>query len=393
MTSLFEQRPHWPSAPWMRASVILWGLLPIAYMVKVLRNPLRHSVYPIFEAATDHWWQRLPLYASYEGIDLFRYSPTFAVALTPFAVLPTILGQILWNFFGIALLLLAFRVLLREIFPERDRHWTEGQLGLFLFLTLFGSLRGIWSAQSNAHLLACAIFACAMVLRERWWAAAWLLAAAFFIKLWPIALLMLLAVFWPKKLLGRFAAAAAVLAAVPFLTGPPSYVTSRYVEFAESIERTRHMRWPGNRDAITIIETFGSIDSRLYMAIQLLTAAGVLGWLLWQHSRGITTQRLLTFTLASWAAWQLLFGPGTERLTYGLIAPFTAWAIMTSSTRLEKTVAWLAWLFAAVLGMGSAERALDDFFAAAPAIQPFGIVVFFVWLGIYGRNRFEEGPT
>ena len=37
-----------------------------------------------------------------------------------------------------------------------------------------------------------------------WWAAAFLLAIPVFIKLWPVVLVLLLLVFWPRQLIGRF---------------------------------------------------------------------------------------------------------------------------------------------------------------------------------------------
>ena len=375
---------RWPENPWMRGATILWGLLTFAVVGRGILQPSRRSVYPVFEAATHQWWQRLDLYEHVGRLDLFRYTPTFAVGFTPFAVLPTWLGLALWNLLGIGMLLVALHQLLRHLIPQ---NLDVRQQGIFFVLVCGGSLRGIWSAQSNAHLLALAIFACVCVLRRRWWPAAWLLGAAFYIKLWPIALVMLLASYRPRPLIGRFLAVSGVFFLVPFAAGPTDYVVARYREFLESIERTRHMRWAGNRDVVTIFEAFGGIDAHVLLAMQGLTALGLLLWLHWQRRKGLSERHVLTLTLAGWAAWQLLFGPGTERLTYGLISPFTAWAVLVSPDASHlKRLAWTSWIFTVILGSGAAERALLPFFSAAPMIQPLGVVVFFVWLAVYGAG-------
>ncbi|MEM7586864.1 MAG: glycosyltransferase family 87 protein [Acidobacteriota bacterium] len=379
-----------PAEPWMRAAVILWSLLAVAYIVKMFTDGDQKSVYPIFHTASHHWWQQENLYARYEGIDLFRYSPTFAILLTPFALLPMLVGSVVWTFFGIALLLWALHTLVRELLPGT---WDTRREGMFLVLAVAGSVRGIWSGQSNSHLLALAIFAAVAVYRRQWWPAAAMLAAAFFIKLWPIALLMLLASFWPKPLIPRFMAVSAGLALIPFLTASRDWVLAMYREYYASLIYTSKLRWPGNRDAWTIWEEIQPVDPSAYQILQLATAGVVFLWCQWQRRRDPSIRRLLTLTLAAWVAWQLLFGPGTERLTYGLIAPFASWAILVSPRgSWERRIAWLAWWLTALLGTGAAERALLPVFEHAKAIQPSGVVVFILWLAIFGR-RIDLDPA
>lgn len=377
-----------PSDPWARAAVILWGLLALAYVVKIVNEGDSKSVYPIFETASHHWWQEQNLWARYEGIDLFRYSPTFAILLTPFALLPTEVGSVLWAWFGIALLVIALRVLVRELFPGE---WDARREGMFFVWAVAGSVRGMWAAQSNAHILALAIFAAAAILKARFWPAAAMLATATFVKLWPMALWMLLATRWPRALIGRYLVVCAGLGLVPFLTASASWVTTAYRQYAESLVETSTLRWPGNRDAWTIWETLGPVHHGGYLVLQLVSAMGVLAWCLWQWRRNTSVRQWVLLTLAVWVGWQLLFGPGTERLTYGLIAPFTSWAVLVrSGSAFEHRLAWASWWLTAILGTGAVERALLPVFPAAPAIQPFGVVVFLVWLGLYGRRDVAE---
>jgi len=88
---------------------------------------------PRVAAGARHWWADKPLYISYqqaENIDAFRYSPTFAVALTPFYLLPGCLGAIAWGVGNIALLFWALHVLVRDVLPGQ---WPPRREGTFRY--------------------------------------------------------------------------------------------------------------------------------------------------------------------------------------------------------------------------------------------------------------------
>ena len=219
-----------------------------------------------------------------EGIDGYRYSPAFAVAFTPLAYLPARLGTMIWNMAGIALLVCALHVLVRDVLPG---DWPPQRERGFLTLTLAGSAVGIWSGQSNAIITAAIILALAAIVRQRWWAASILLAVPVFIKIWPLAIVMLLVVFWPRKLAWRLAVVCAVLALVPFLTRPPSTVAWQYREWYNALTGPLQGRWTGYRDAWTIWEQLSSAGqcATPTVAIQLAAAWAVLGWCWWQYRR------------------------------------------------------------------------------------------------------------
>ncbi len=187
---------------WLDRVFTLWIVLAVAASVKVLVQPTCHTAYPVFAVAAHHWWTDAPLYVDYAGLDLFRYSPTLAVFMTPFGLLPHSLGGILWNLLGVGLLVWSTRMLIRDVLPGPWPQWREA---LLLGLMLVGATRGIWSGQSNALLISLIFFGVAAVRRQRWWSAAFLLTGAVFIKIWPLALVMLLAALWPRQLIPRVA--------------------------------------------------------------------------------------------------------------------------------------------------------------------------------------------
>ncbi len=216
----------------------------------------------MFAAGARHWWHNQSLYASYtisEGLDGYRYSPTFAVAFTPFACLPGPLGPIAWSLVSIGLLGWAMHVLVRDVLPGC---WPTQREAWFLVLVLIGSAVGIWSLQSNALVTALIVLGLAATLRQQWWRPPLFLAVPVFIKLWPMALVLLLIVYWPRQLLGRFAAVCLVLVLIPYLTRPPQIVAWQYREWYISLTGPLQARWPGYRDAWTMWEEFCRLIGR-----------------------------------------------------------------------------------------------------------------------------------
>jgi hypothetical protein len=229
------------------------------------------------------------------------------------------------------------------------------------------------------------------VRRQRWWPAAFFLAGAVFIKLWPMALVLLLFAFWPRQLIGRFLVACAVFAAVPFLTRPPSIVAWQYAEWYRALIGPMQRRWEGYRDVWTIWQAFGPVRPGIYKVLQLASALGVFAWCLWQRRRGAAAGRFLMGVFSIWATWQMLFGPGTEQLTYGLIAPAVSWAVLVSYR--EKKARWLttaAWAMTAFLASGDVERTARLAVPHVDVLLPLGAVLFLAWLLWHESGR--TGP-
>lgn len=394
--------PHYlPKNPNLRRALALWAVLAVAVCVKTLILGGEHSVYPQFAGSARHWWADMSLYADYtktEHMDGYRYSPAFAVAFTPFYLLPDRLGLIAWNLLSMGLLAWALHVLVRDVLTDPSEPPWHAVEGTFMTLTLAGSAIGIWSGQSNAVLPALIALGLAAIVRDRWWTASFLLAVPVFIKIWPIAIVLLLMACWPRQLIGRFAAVCIALVLLPFLTRPPDIVVWQYQEWYLALTGPFQGRWGGYRDAWTIWEQLGpvfgcqpdwasAVQHHAYMALQLATSMIILGWCLWQRRRVQSSGHLLMLIFSMWAAWQLLFGPATEQLTYGIIAPATSWAVLVSFA--EKKAKWLtvtAWLMLTLLPAGDVEKAILTVFPGGQLLLPLGVVFFIAWLVWHERN-------
>jgi alpha-1,2-mannosyltransferase len=362
---------------WLQTALIAWGVLAVALCVKIFAEGNSHSVYGSFVSAPRGWWSNTQMYVD-RG---YYYSPTFSVLFSPFAIFPDRLGQVLWGLLSVGLLVWSLRVFFRDVLPK---HWPRETEAAFLGLTLIGSLRGIWSLQSNAVLMACILFTAAAMVRHRWWRAGWLFAAPIYIKVWPAIIAGLFAVHFPRKLLPRLALATVAFAALPFATKAPSAVMGYYQTWVNRLadRQVTADRFTGYRDAWTIWEQISTpVDPRAFFLLQASTGIAVLAFSIYLRWKQFSTPEFITYTLAAWTAWQLLFGPGSERLTYLIVAPFTAWAVIKAyQARQDFWFAIAAFVTIFIVGMGSVERILVRLSPAAVAIQPIGVIVFAAWL-------------
>ena len=122
------------------------------------------------------------------------------------------------------------------------------------------------------------------------------------------------------------------------------------------------------------------MNPHAYIALQLLTAAAVLGLCLWQAWRRQPVARLLFFILVTWTSWQMLFGPATERNTFGLIGPLTSWGPIACFEQ-KRWRPLMALAFALMVGAscGAIERFVGHYIPLASASHPIGVLMFFTW--------------
>ncbi|HXD89278.1 MAG TPA: glycosyltransferase family 87 protein [Urbifossiella sp.] len=351
----------------------LWCALATAVGVKAIVSPTRHNVWPIFAAASQHWGLRLPLYAYYPRLDTYRYSPAFAVAITPLASLPLPIGGCLWGMGSVVLLYAGLSRLHRDVLADgtgmHDRR-------AFLALSAIGVAPMAWNLQSNVLLLALVAYGTAAAARGNRMRAAFALVAPVFIKLWPAAWLVVVMVRRPRAMVIPVACAAAAFAALPFLVDAPNGAAQVYREWGESLGENHVQRWPGYRDAITVVNAAGiPIDPLTHRTAQFIGAAGVLA-AAWSANR-YSPRRGLAVGLLAWMCWQLLLGPGSERNTYGMILPLIAWEALCARR------SGGGWLFPAtamaivfLFSSGDVERAVGRHAPWAAAILPAAVATF-----------------
>ncbi|MFN4261834.1 MAG: glycosyltransferase family 87 protein [Gemmataceae bacterium] len=361
-----------------RVAWLAWALLLLVVCGKAFLVPHSHTVWPVYQASAAHWWHGQPLYHSYPGLDLFRYSPTFAIAVTPLAFLPPAVGGALWAGANVLALLGAAVVLWDHVLPRTEND--DSRIG-YLLLTCLAGISLVWNLQCNALLLAAVAFGLAALRQQRWWLAAFLLVAAVFIKVWAVAVVLLVLARWPKRMTGPMLIALLALAAIPFLTRSPVAVANSYAQWWHSLTSTSQTRWPGFRDAWTIWEQFGPVSPLAYRLAQLGAALTVFLLCLWGARRPLPLRQQLTWVLGGGLCWQLLFGPASEQVTYGILAPLLSWGLVTSwRHRLVRYWLGSAYLILVLCTLGDVERGLRGLIPGAQALLPLSVVLVAVWL-------------
>ena len=124
-----------PCRLWTRASsiVVVYALIVIALSVHKYSLPAKpfdeaghtsteYNNYVIFERSGAHLLAGKDLYQTYpeEHWDLFKYSPTFALAAVPLSWMPALAGLTLWNLTNAFVLLAGLLALPLDQRPKRS---------------------------------------------------------------------------------------------------------------------------------------------------------------------------------------------------------------------------------------------------------------------------------
>jgi Glycosyltransferase family 87 len=253
----------------------LYALL--ALVVAAQRYTLnKHNVYLILRTSFFNLLHHVNLYAQHPAahVDFFRYSPTFALAFGPLAVLPIWLGVALWcliNFF-------ALYVAVHRLLPEK-------QARLVLILVLGDLIRSMQSTQSNALIVALMIAAFLSYERDHPWRGAWAVMAGAAIKIFPAGA-GLFALLRPgrRRALLALAVAGAVLVLLPLPITGPHLLLQQY------------RWWLGNEQ--------GELYKSMYSVMDLLDAWTGVYWRRWPIQAAGLALTLLPVVLRrdAWAA-------------------------------------------------------------------------------------------
>ena len=137
-----------------------------------------YNNYTIFKQSFLHLWQHQNLYIHYNEVhfDLYKYAPTFALLMMPFAYLPDIVGLSLWNILNALVLWYGIRSLPFSLSIRTRMSW-------FVLLEL---MTAVQNDQSNALLAGLLLLAYSDLERDNMPRATFLLSIATYIKIFPI---------------------------------------------------------------------------------------------------------------------------------------------------------------------------------------------------------------
>ena len=195
----------------------LWVIAAVVIFVKTVLKPGSQTVFPIFYTAGGRWLRGENLYS---GGNDYLYSPLIAAFFAPFSLLPMSLANLAWRTLNLAAFLGTVGLWLRHGVQQipKARH------ALVFLIMLPLSIGSLNNGQSNPLLIALVMTSLVMARSERWALAALCIALVTFLKIYPLAVGLVLALLFPRKFSWRLALALIALAALSLILQHPSYV-------------------------------------------------------------------------------------------------------------------------------------------------------------------------
>jgi hypothetical protein len=186
--------------PW-----IVFGSIALVTVVITLQNYLAQHVgngnsmqemtsytnYLIFKNSFLHLISHQDMYQSFPGehADLYKYSPTFAILMAPFAMIPDFAGLLAWNILNMGVLFLALWRL--PMLGERKKLMVSG-------FVLIEAITAISNSQSNCLLCGILVFAFLFLEKGQIALASLMLVLSVYIKLFGLIGFVLF-LFYPNK--------------------------------------------------------------------------------------------------------------------------------------------------------------------------------------------------
>jgi hypothetical protein len=304
--------------------ILTWVLVAFVLGVHAHLHPTVHTVYDIYAPAARNWWAGRDMYV--RTTEYYRYSPLFAIAVSPFAALPDAWGCPLWKIANMALYAAALAAFLRRVVPVQLGTYARVA---FFFLVFSASIHSLYIGQANVLMLSCLLFGLAALAGGRWNRAAGWIAFACLIKGYPVALGLLLGAGYSRRFAGRFVAATALGLLLPFAMQAPDVVSMQYASWFHHLRDSTQIMRERLRSIDNLLAVTGyPITAQAFALCSMATGAIALVLALAARHHSRDPKELLTYIYLLFSAWALLFGPATESCTYILIAPGLAWMIV-----------------------------------------------------------------
>jgi glycosyl transferase family 87 len=355
------------AAPWLcrpEFLAVLYAALALASAIPVLFHP-GFGNFDIFRHSFVHLVDGNDLYVHYpaEPGDLFKYSPTFALAMAPFWLLPKWLGLPVWNLLNA----LAPLVAVNRLALSRE---ARGFILLFSALELFISLQNL---QSNGLVAALMIGTFAALERDRPILAALLAGLAFHIKIFGMAVAVLFVLY--RQRMTVLVAAATITAALGLLPAAVTGFDGLVAQYRSWLELVGHDQIPNNLSLMGFLDTWFGLKlanlSLQFAGIAILLAP------LFQRRRWSDFDWRLTY-LASVLMWVVVFNHKTESPTF-VIAMFGAslWAVVEPPSLARSLLIGFAFVGTSLSSTDFVPRALRQQIVRPLAIK--AVPILFLW--------------
>ncbi|HKA08058.1 MAG TPA: glycosyltransferase family 87 protein [Gemmataceae bacterium] len=370
--------------PWLALGA--WAVVLVTIACAVTLTGKGGRLYPTFVLAGERFRHGASVYTWPAGEeDLYRYSPMVAAACAPWGRLPTPVGAVLWRLFEAAAFVLALRAWSRVALPAVPWPW----LALLSLPLVAGNL---FNGQLNPLVAALMLAALAAFARDRYWLAASAVAAATMIKVYPLALGLLICTIEPRRFGARLLLAITIGCALPFAFQSEDYVSRQFADWVQRLtldDRTHELLPRGYHDFQKLLRRWGMPrDLMTYRVMEALAGCAAASFILGGRTSGWSREEQIQACADLGLVWCTLFGPATESATYMLLAPIAAHALVVVGGRPWWERAWVRGayllLVAAQVIVWFPRPVSDPFRALIP--QAHAAMMLLVWTVCHRRS-------
>ncbi len=315
----------------------------------------RYNNYVIFKQSFVHLIEGKDLYQLFplDHWDLYKYSPTFALLMAPFAQLPDALGLFCWNLLNT--LILFFALWRLPAAAPNTRYWMLG-------LVLIELVTSLQNSQSNGLMAGLLIFALVLMEQKNPALAALLIVLSVFIKLFGLVALTLF-LFYPERWKAMLYAVAwaVLLAFLPLMVVSFTHLELLYESWF-SLLRNDHSASIGLSVAGWLYSWFGIAESNLIVLLGALLLC--LPLLRMQY---FTSYRYRSFFLSSILIWVVIFNHKAESPTFVIaVSGVAIWFMSQRLSRLNLALLGLTVVFTVLSPTDLFPRSLQNSF-----VQPY----------------------
>ena len=318
-----------------QVAFIWFGLVFLTLLSAVLNHSFNNFI--IFKQSFFHLQQKLNLYNIYpsEYWDHYYYSPTFAVLVAPFTVIPSLVAPFAWGLFDAGVLYFAIRKL-----PIRSFY----QNGILL-LSVHEMMNSSANLQSNGLIAGLIILSFVLLLKQKEHSATLSLLVGFFIKLYGI---VGLAFFFFSKQKGKYILYlilwTMILVLLPLCVTSPEFLLQSYKDWFASLSVKSNFDLTVDMYKNGVDISIQGMIKRVFNLPSLNKFYVIIpGLILFasQYAKIKYFNHLVyqLYILCSVMLFVIVFNTGSESPTYIIgVVPICLWYVLQQKTTLVNTV-------------------------------------------------------
>jgi hypothetical protein len=307
------------------------------------------------------------LYQAYPGEhwDYYKYSPTFALLMTPLAIFPDLPGLMLWNLINVFVLFFAI-----SRFPLSSKKVYLWMLG-FMILEMINSTQ---NSQSNCLLAGMLLFAFLALEKKQVAIASLLVVGTVFIKVFGIVAFSLF-LFYPGKLKAALFSLGWVvlLLVLPLLVISPEYLIEQYQSWMNLLVNDRST-WEG-------LSVAGFLDR--WFDINFRNGSLIMGVILFciplLKFRSFEEFQFRALFLASILIWIVIFNFRAESATFVIaVSGIAIWYFIQTKNSVNTTFLILAFIFTILSPTDLFPRSLRNTYVIPYALKALPCIL--IWI-------------